>query len=665
MTRAVPTRRIPLVGAVIALSLPGILVVAFLAARLLDARRSVGVTVLSGVVGWAAGVGLSLAIAQNHVHRNAGFGRNVWVFSIVFTMSATVWLELLARPGAIARAQGGLASIPRPLRSLQRRGRRVSRYAQITRIAVRHGLGPSIGLVPRGRDDGVDGEGRLPAPVRLRRALEDCGGMFVKLGQILSTRSDLVPPAYAAELARLQDHVVPEDPAAMRALIEEELGVPVDDVFADFDWEPVAAASIGQAYRACLRTGEPVIVKVQRPGVAESVRRDLEVLEELARAVEARTAWGAEYGVVDLAGEFAGRLREELDFTVEARNARELANAAADGSPVRIPAVHDELSSPRVLVLEQFDGASVRDRRWADSLHVDRDVLADTLLRCALQQMLVDGVYHADPHPGNVMLLRDGRLGLIDFGAVARIDPLQQASLRDLMSAVARRDTEQLRAAVLSIATVRGRLDEDQLDRALARFMARHLAAGTSPDAAMFNDLLALLVSFRIRVPVELSTFFRALVTLDGTLTTLAPGYVALDAVQRVAAEWVKDRMSVATVEDAARDELLRALPTLRRLPRHVDRLATLATRGDLRLRVAWMSEPDDVLTVTRLLNRVVLAFLGGVVGILSAMLLGTRGGPPFAGTTSLFQFFGYFGLFCATVLTLRVIVAVLHDGLN
>jgi ubiquinone biosynthesis protein len=656
---------------VVVLSLPGILLLAFVAGRLLGARRSLGATLLSGLVGWAAGVGLSLVIASNHVHRSAGFARNVWVFSAVFTMSATVWMELLARPGALARAQTGLVNIPRPLRALRRRGRRVGRYAQITRIVVRHGLGPSIGLASRrshGDLDGTEldaGESRLPPAVRLRRALEDCGGMFVKLGQLLSTRSDLVPDDVARELARLQDHVGPADPREVRLLLEAELGGPVTDVFAEFEWEPLAAASIGQAHRARLRDGQPVIVKVQRPGIAESVARDLEVLDELARVAETRTTWGRDYGVVELAGEFGQRLREELDFGLEARNATELAADLGCASPVRVPRVVPEFSSTRVLVMEWFDGVSVRDHDAIDGIGADRRALADTLLRCMLHQMLVQGRFHADPHPGNVMVLADGGLGLVDFGAVGRLDPLQQAALRDLMVAVARRDAEQLRTAVLGIATVRGRVDEEQLERALARFMARHLAAGSAPSAAMFNDLLQLFFTFGIRVPAELSTFFRALVTLEGTLTTLAPGYLALEAAQGIAAEWARERLTPATLEEVARDELIRAVPTLRRLPRHVDRIATLAERGQLGLRVSLLSEPDDVVTVTRLVNRVVLAFLGALVGVLSVMLLGTTGGPPFAGTTSLFQFFGYFGLFCATVLILRVIVAVLHDGLN
>src|SRR6266508_4642615 len=344
-------------------SLPAILLVAWLAGRLLGASRSWAATALAGLAGWVAALALSLAIAGGGTGA-PGFGRNLWVFAVVFTMSATVWTELLAKPGALARAQSGLISLPRPIRAVRRSGQRVSRYAQITRIAVKPGL---------------------PAARRLRLALEECGGMFVKLGQLLSTRGDLVPAGVVSELARLQDQVAPAPQEAVHALLEAELGRPVEEVFAEFDPAPIAAASIGQAYRARLRTGEPVIVKVQRPGIAEAVERDLLVVTELARAVQARTSWGAEYRVTELVGEFAERLREELDFRQEARNATEIAADLAGMDGVHVPVVHRDLSTARVLVMEWLDGVSVRETDRLDALGLDRSELADALLRCSLK----------------------------------------------------------------------------------------------------------------------------------------------------------------------------------------------------------------------------------------------------------------------------------------
>ena len=651
-----------LIDLAVLLSLPGVLVLAWLVGRLLGVRRSWTATLLSGVLGWVGGVALSLAIASQRNEPDTGFTRNVWLFSTLGVMSASVWIELLAKPGTLARAQTGLTSIPHPIKAVKRRGRRVSRYAQITRIAIRNGLGPSLGL---GRHS-EDGEARqVPFARRLRHALEECGGMFVKMGQVASTRSDLVSPPVAEELSHLQDNVAPAAPDGVRELLEDELDAPVDEVFAEFDWEPLAAASIGQVHRARLHGGQQVIVKVQRPGIADSVNRDLDVLDELAGMVEQRTTWGGEYQVCDLADEFSERLREELDFDIEARNAADIAANLDDDSDVRIPAVFHDLTSRRVLVMEWLDGVSVRETDAIDALGVDRRELAEELLRCMMQQMLVDAQYHADPHPGNVMVLRDGRLALIDFGAASRIDPLQQTAIREVMVGVAQRDADLLRQAVLQVATLRRDVDDEELERALSRFMTRHLAPGMVPSAAMFNDLLQLFFTYGISLPPELSTFFRALITLEGTLTTLSPGYPVIDRAEAIATEWMRARLAPSTLEELAREELIRMGPLLRRLPRRLDRMANQIERGNLRARVSLFSDPHDEHVVTKLVNRTVLVIAGGIVGIIGAILLGISGGPPFAGDTSLYEFFGYFSLFCSVVLIMRVIVSVLHDGVN
>jgi ubiquinone biosynthesis protein len=652
-----------LVNVALLATLPGVVVLSWITGRLLGVRRSWGTTVTSAVLGWAGGVALAFVIANDRADPSSGFIRNVFLFSALGVMSASVWLELLARPGTLARAQRGFTTVPRPLKALRRRGQRIGRYAQITHIAIRHGFGSSIGL---GRDGATaEPEGGITVARRVRHALEEGGGMFVKMGQVLSTRPDLVSPAVAEELSHLQDHVAPVPAERVRELLREELAAPVDETFAEFDWEPMAAASIGQVYRARLHDGQAVIVKVQRPGIADAVERDLQVLDQLAQMVEQRTSWGAEYGVVDLTSEFADRLREELDFRIEARNASDIRANLASLTAVRIPVVYQELTTSRVLVMEWIDGVSVRDRVRLDELGVDRDALAGTLLRCMVDQMLVDGHFHADPHPGNVMVLDRDRIALIDFGAASRLDPLQQSALRDLMLAISQRDAELLRQAVLQVATVRRVVDDDELERALARFMGRHLAAGMTPGAAMFNDLLQLFFTFGINVAPELSTFFRALVTLDGTLTTLSPGYDTIDEAQKIAGEWMRERVRPETLQEAAKSELIRMAPLLRRLPRHVDRLATSLERGNLRARLSLFSDEQDVRVVTRLVNRFVLALMGGFVGIIGVFLLNAGGSPTFAGETTLYEFFGDFSLFCSIVLIMRVIVAILHDGLN
>jgi ubiquinone biosynthesis protein len=649
------------VGHYVLWMLPLTVLLAWLSGRLLGVRRRSWVMAfVAGSVGWLAAGTVALTLVKGDTD-TPGLDAAVAVLASVFTMAATVGLQLLARPQPTTTIRALPAGVPHPLRGLRQRLQRLGRYGQITQLAVHHGLGPYLGL---GRGRQPDGAAVAPER-RARLALEQAGGMFVKLGQMLSTRPDVVPPALAHELGMLQEQVAPADSASIRALLEQELDAKLDGVFAAFDWVPVAAASIAQAHAARLATGEQVIVKVQRPGVDQLVERDLAILLQLARRVQTRTAWGAAYGVADLAAEFADNLRQELDFHAEARNITEVAAGLADTPEVHVPTVYARLSTSRVLIMERLEGVSVGQAERLERLPVDREKLADVLLRSVLRPMLNGERFHGDPHPGNVMVLADGRLGLLDFGATGRLDALERASVTDLLAALRQRDPALLREAVLEVATVRQRLDERQLERALARFMARHLGEEATPSAAMLQELLGIFLAFGIAMSPGTSLLFRTLVTLEGTLSLLCPGYPIVQAAEDFAAELVHERLAPATWEDTAKQELVSLLPILRRAPRHLERVATLLERGEVGARVSLFTDDRDVAVVTRLVNRVVLGLLGGLVALVSVGLLAVPGGPQLTRATSLLDLFGYLGLFLAIVLILRVVMAVLRDGVG
>src|SRR5262249_49501829 len=278
------------------------------------------------------------------------------------------------------------------------------------------------------------------------------------------TRPDVVPPAVIAQLASLQDAAPPEDATAIVTLLVEELGAEPSAVFAEFDEHPMAAASIAQVHKARLKSGERVVVKVQRPNIRPPPR-------SLAR----RAGWARRSGAVDLAAGFAQAITEELDFRIEAGNI-EAVRAAAGGAAVNVPRVFRELSSRRVLVIEWLDGVSIREAgQRLDELSVNGRDLARQLLLFMLRQIMLDGVFHADPHPGNVMVLRDGRPALIDFGSVGRLDAAQQSALRRLLVSVDRRNAAQMRDALLELADAGDARVGDVLERALSQFMARRL----------------------------------------------------------------------------------------------------------------------------------------------------------------------------------------------
>lgn len=502
----------------------------------------------------------------------------------------------------------------------------------------------------------------------LRDALQEAGGVFVKLGQVLSTRSDLLPAVLLAELATLQDAVTLVPQAEMEVWLTSELGAAPASLFAQFTWEPVAAASIAQVYRARLLSGEQVAVKVQRPGIEALMEGDLDIMLRLARIVESNTAWGREFRVLDMAQGFATSLREELDFRVEARNITTVSAAleATKAKSVHIPTVYPSLSSGRVLVTEWFDGKSVRDAGpLLEELGLERIALARDLLNALLGQVMREGTFHADPHPGNVLVLRTGQIGLLDFGSVGRIDPLQQAALRSTLGAMHRRDAAELRIALLDLATETPTDTHDELlERALAQFMAQRLGPGMELGAAMFSEMFALLLRFGIAFPPEIGAVFRAVMTLEGTLRVLAPDFQIMDEARTLAMRWMREGLTPSSLGKTVADELQALLPLLRRLPRRLDRITEAVERGSLSVNVRLFADARDVRLISTLVSRAILALLGAAIGLMSVLLLGVSGGPVLIAPISLFQSLGYVGLCFSLVLILRVVIALIRERL-
>lgn len=642
------------------LSLPIVVLVSWAVSRLIASRWSWLAVVVISIVGWLLG---SAATAQLTSDQAGMLERlAVQLFAAAVTaIVAQCLVEFLRRPDRRALPpQRGV--LPHPIRRLRMAWLRSRRYSQIMRIALRNGFGPHL---RRGRTRDVP-PGDASYGHRLRLTLEESGGTFVKLGQVLSTRSDLLPPELLAELSRLQDDVAPVPPEIITGLVEEELGRPLGGVFRHFDLKPIGGASIAQVHSATLLDGREVVVKVQRPGLDELIERDLDALLRVARTLERRTAWARLYQLGEIAGEFASRLRDELDFRREALNTVALAQNLEPMSDVQVPAVYEELSTHRVLTLERIRGISIREREEIERRGYDREEIADRLLGCYLRQLLIDGVYHADPHPGNILVLEEQRIGLLDFGAVGRLDAVQQAALGEMLLGIGRRDPEAVLIALLDVVDIPSNADLSRLQHALASFLTRYVTDTATPSLGAFNELLRMLVAFGVYVPPEFSTLARALATLQGTVETLSPGYAFPARLERVAVELFHDReLSPSSVPDLVKSELARMAPQLRRLPRHLDRIATLAERGDLRLRVSLFSTESDVQALTRLLNRLVLAGLGVGVAIVAIGLLRTPGGPALAHGLRLYPGLAYLGLLASMIFIVRVTVAVMRDGLN
>jgi ubiquinone biosynthesis protein len=623
------------------------------ARRLLGLQFGVLRTVLAGLVGSAAWLIFGLTI-QRPQHR-----------PLVLT-TVQIGIALLAAMVFLVLAEAVLPSgSVRPLgwaRALRHRVGRARRYLQISQIAARRGLLPYLRGHRRLEADTPAGRAGLARSLRL--ALEEGGVSFVKLGQLLATRRDLLPAEFVAELGKLHHQVTPAPWAQVQRLLGEELGALPDTVFAEFDPCPLAAASIAQVHRARLRSsGAGVAVKVQRPGIRPVVERDLDIVERVARRLETRTRWGATIGAVDLARGFATALRAELDFRVEARNMAAVAAASAapaTHASVRLPAVHPQLCTERVLVMERLDGLPLDAAGPAiDARGLDRQVLARTLLRCLLRQIMLDGIFHADPHPGNILLLDDGRLALLDFGSVGRLDALLRSALQQFLLAIDRGDPAGLYDALLEVVVRPDDTDEQRLQRALGQFMARHLDPGAALDVEMFTDLFRLVASYDLMVPPEVAAVFRALATLEATLAQLAPGFDIVAESRAFATAQLTGQLQPTSLRQAASDELPTLLPVLRRIPRRADRITSALEHGRLGLGVRLFADPRDRRFLTALVQQILLAFLGAATGIMAVVLLGTTGGPRLSPTVSLFQVLGYNLLVVSAVLVLRVLVTI------
>ena len=627
-----------------------ILVAVFVIRRLLGIDRGRWLITVGAVFAGEAAATAILSAVYGGVSQVPAAGLAAgWALVTIFAMLVVVLVELLTGP----RARGRLRGVPRPIRQLRLMARRSSRYFEVARIVVRRGL-----LRPGGGADGELGGSRLGRSLRL--TFEDAGGLFVKLGQAMAQQPQLVTQPVAAELASLHDSVTPADPAAARAVITEELGPP-EEVFAQLSSVPLGAASIGQTYPARLPDERDVVIKVQRPGVAESIECDLDILRRLASRLHRRTVWARSLGLRELVAGFDQRTREELDFRIEGNSGRAARRALQDADPICVPAVVDGLTTSRVLVQERADGRSIGAPGAFDGWDPERrQLLADALLGFMLRQMLSGDVFHADPHPGNVFVRPDGRLELIDFGAVGRLDPYERAGLIDLLRGLHSEQPSVIREGVLRIGTITRSIDEDSLDRELARLLSRTRGPDDTINPQLFEDLLFVLREFGILLPRSTTTLFRTLVTLLGTLEVIAPGYRLIDAAPRVGGEIVREESLPASPSEFIMRAAMQNATAVQRLPQHVDSISRRLLRGDLRIQTSLLSDAEDVRIIKGFVNRIVMALVASALALSSALMLAADS-PPVLGFR-LVNLLGAIGLFFSTLVLLRLLVQILRD---
>jgi predicted unusual protein kinase regulating ubiquinone biosynthesis (AarF/ABC1/UbiB family) len=497
------------------------------------------------------------------------------------------------------------------------RPRHVRRYKDIAVLLVKYGRRDLLTSTGLDADDVPPG-----TPEQLADDLERLGPTYVKLGQLLSTRADLLPPPFVAALARLQDDVAPFGFAEVERIVEAELGARISRAFQIFENEPLASASLGQVHRAVLRNGRQVAVKVQRPGIRDQVLDDLDALAELA---DAHTELGRKYGFAAMLDEFRKSMLRELDYRQEAHHLETLRANLAEYPRIHVPAPVADYTTERVLTMDFVGGRKLTSLGPLAQLEVEGHDLAEQVVAAYLKQILVDGFFHADPHPGNVFLTDTGDIALIDLGMIGRIPAEMREHLVKLLLAIGEgRGQDAARVLETLAERTDGEVDEQSFRRNVAEVVMDHqdVALADIRAGAVLIDVVRISADAGLRPPRELTMLARALASLDEVTRTLDPHFDPNDAIRRHASDLLRRHLTGAASQGNLFTSVLEAKEFVEHLPRRVNRVMDALAEGELKLNVRGIDEKAIITGVTTLANRLTTGLVIAALIVGAAMLM-------------------------------------------
>lgn len=563
-------------------------------------------------------------------------------------------------------------AIKTPFSGIGRTYRHIRRYRELIAILIKYGFQDIVEQLKlryyfeRGKnvfrkEPEKDIELR-PRAERFRLMLEEMGTTFIKFGQILSTRRDIVPDDMIRELEKLQDTVPPFPSEQAYAVIRDEFETELEEIFAEISPQPIASASIAQVYKATLHEGDVVALKVKRPGIEKRVAVDVEIMRNIAELVEEYIEGAETLQPVSIVEEFARTIESEMNFHIEAHNISRFAQNFESWDALHTLHTYPDLSTRSVLTTDFVDGIKISQLERLSEAHIDAPKLARVGAKSLLVQVFEHGFFHGDPHPGNLMVVEGDKLCFLDFGMMGRVDRQGRENLASLLVSVVNRDDDMLTRTTIAIATnpddVR---DTAKLKRDLSRFVDAYayLPLNKIDAGDVLNDLLELLLEYGIRLPPEMYLLIKALVTIEGVGRHLDPQFEFLEFAKPYVAKIIRKRYDPRRVFDDMRLMSMDFYRATRELPDAMRALFALIRRGEIKLNVQTQSLLPITETWDRDANRLALAIVTASVLIGSSTIIAARI-PPLIGDISLVGMIG-FGL--AVVMTLRLLLAFFRSG--
>ena len=549
--------------------------------------------------------------------------------------------------------------------------RHLNRYRQILAVLFKYGFGDllemltidqyiEVGLqmISRTRATRVE---RLNRPQRLRMAFEELGPTYIKLGQILSTRPDLVPMEYIDELSRLQDKIPAFSFEQVRNVVSEEFGMPPEDLFDSLEEEPFASASIGQVHRAVLKDGESVAVKFQRPGIQKIIEVDLEIMLHLATLAEHHIEELSFHRPVKIVEEFAKTLEKEIDYKNEATNMERVARYFLDDPHVYIPKVFRDTTTTRVLTTEFIEGIKISDVDKLEAAGLDRQILTARGADVVLKQIFSQGFFHADPHPGNIFVLPDNVICLLDFGMTGIVDRQTREDFVDLLDSIVHQNEVRASQALLKLTDWDYEPDRRKLEREVADFMGRHLYKPLKDVelGKLLQQLVELATELRLRIPPDIFLMMKAFSTVEGVAHMLDPDFDMVEQATPFITEVKLARYKPQRIADDVYDLATRLLHFFQQFPKDLLDLASLIRHQKLTLKIEHRGLETMLATHDRISNRISFSILIAALIIGSALIVISETPPLIYGISLI----GILLFSAAAIMGIWLLVAILRKG--